>query len=103
MQHRTAKSCEVLPKVGSNVFKILGKVHPRHRRNKQQFVIAKFVSVQQNVHQVLGHRLLLELHQKATRIKMKEGVDAFFCRVGEFVVLRLMRIIEHKQMEEKQS
>jgi hypothetical protein len=63
---------------------------------------AKCASVQQNVHQVLGHRPLLGLHQKATRKKMKEGADVFFCWTGEFVVLRLMKIIEHKQMEKKQ-
>jgi hypothetical protein len=79
MQHRTVKSCEALPKVGNNVFKIHGKAHPRHRQSKQQFMTVKCASVQLNVLQVLGHRLLPGLLQKATRKKMEKGVDAFFC------------------------
>jgi hypothetical protein len=87
MQLRTAAFCAALPKAGSNVIKIHGKMRQRHRRNKQQSMTAKYVSVQPNVHQVLGHRLLLlELHRKVTQEKMKGSIDIFFCWADEFVV-----------------
>jgi hypothetical protein len=80
MQLRTAAFCVALLKAGSNVIKIHGKMHQRHRRNKQQSMTAKCASVQQNVLQVQRHRLLfLGLHRKAARKKMKEGVDIFSC------------------------
>jgi hypothetical protein len=77
MQLRMAAFCAALLKAGSNVIKIHGKMHQRHRRNKQQSMTAKCASVQQNEYQVLGHRRLLGLHREATREKMKKGVDVF--------------------------